>query len=625
MVDMPSIPSLKKEHAKSRCEPGKVQQSWQGHQPSHTKSVHDGIRYSCNKCNNHYKTEAHLNRHRKYDHGGVKGIRYKCTQCDRDYKMKDGLTRHKKEEHGGVKRKRQHVGKYGSSVFNLKFPIVIHNRTKSYKCPACKVSFSRTKYLKVHIKKKHMASQKENIILIESFKKIVALENINNTTLLSLNNKSSRNAVVNFDNKLKKPKAFVKPLLPAEVNAEDQTTEMTNILVADNEEISEARPTDTVPALDTYDVMENERVLLEQREIEDIEKEWEELVKDEKDNFEKGVSSASFDNSDLVQEGVAQTNRPGEENYKKCKQCDQLFHSEHLFHRKYSLRRHTMVKHMDTNKQVQAETKKCGEPQKTGVTTTSKKSLQPFTEVLQLTVLAKVARQSSLPRTLARRPWSHVDESRVLERVRALQPGQVQALLDRRGVRVDISMDWVVRLCMVERGEAAEQGERLLACGCGKTVQSGRSFQTHQKWCRRASGNTTPYKKAKTDVEKGDRQTKINKDSHMTVQSRNPYPFHKITQDPILGFKVQAESVEAGVQVTTLHPSLLPALPCLPPASVSALQSLGRLTPRLLQGSISSHRAGTQTGLQQQVVRAWMDSIRICLPHQSSLRKPTSK
>ena len=87
-----------------------------------------------------------------------------------------------------------------------------------------------------------------------------------------------------------------------------------------------------------------------------------------------------------------------------------------------------MVKHMDTNKQVQAETKKCGEPQKTGVTTTSKKSLQPFTEVLQLTVLAKVARQSSLPRTLARRPWSQVDESRVLERVRALQPGQAAML-----------------------------------------------------------------------------------------------------------------------------------------------------------------------------------------------------
>ena len=92
---------------------------------------------------------------------------------------------------------------------------------------------------------------------------------------------------------------------------------------------------------------------------------------------------------------------------------------------------------------------------------------QPLTDVLQLTDIGRVARQGSFMRSLARRFSKTVDEGQVLERVRGLEPGQVQARLERRGARVAISMDWVVRLCMLERGEAGLQEGRDMCCSCG--------------------------------------------------------------------------------------------------------------------------------------------------------------
>ena len=73
----------------------------------------------------------------------------------------------------------------------------------------------------------------------------------------------------------------MKPLLYSELNSEDQNNQMNNILVANNEEISEDNPIDaSITHTDIYDVqeMEDERVVLQQKEIEEIDKEWEEHV-----------------------------------------------------------------------------------------------------------------------------------------------------------------------------------------------------------------------------------------------------------------------------------------------------------------------------------------------------------
>ena len=113
----------------------------------------------------------------------------------------------------------------------------------------------------------------------------------------------------------------------------------------------------------------------------------------------------------------------------------------------------------------------------------------PRTEVLQLTNMGRVARQVFYIRSLARRSSKTVDEGKVLERVRGLEHGQVQAMLERRGSRLAISMDWVVRLCMVGREEAGLQEGGDTWCSCGKVFKEIMSIQTHQQWCIVAWGN----------------------------------------------------------------------------------------------------------------------------------------
>ena len=248
---------------------------------------------------------------------------------------------------------------------------------------------------------------------------------------------------------------------------------------------------------------------------------------------------------------------------------------------------------------------------------------KPLTDVLQLTDIARVARQGSFMRSLARRSSRQVDEGQVLERVRALEPNQVQAMLERRGARVAISMAWVVRLCMVERGEAGLQEGRDTGCYCGKVFKEISSSVTHQQWCIVADGKkrTGPdkleanvtAKRRRNKGEKVDKKRNLNQNKYHT-KANLEMPRKALHQNLKVHLKEKVVTMEQGVRVITLLPSLSPSLPSLPPATISDLQSLALLTPRLLQGTMSLQKVGRQTGLQEEVVRAWRDSIRICLP-----------
>ena len=231
-------------------------------------------------------------------------------------------------------------------------------------------------------------------------------------------------------------------------------------------------------------------------------------------------------------------------------------------------------------------------------------------------------------RNLARRPTKKMDEEKMLERLRGFEPPQVKALLERRVAKVAISMDWVVRLCLVERGEAGLQEGRENCCSCGKVFKEISSLQTHGQWCIVAGGN----RQAKSDKleeiklnmskkcynEKNDKIRKLKKlnnnvKAHANLKTNSQ-------QNREFGFGVKCLASDQGGQITTLLPSLPPSLPLpaslpsLSPATPSPWQSLSLLTPRLLQGTMSLQGVGKETGLQEEVVRAWRDSIRRCLP-----------
>ena len=64
----------------------------------HIKSIHKGIKYSCNQCDFRATFESNLQRHIKTKHEELKS-QWQCDQCE--YKTSDSsnLNRHKKSMH----------------------------------------------------------------------------------------------------------------------------------------------------------------------------------------------------------------------------------------------------------------------------------------------------------------------------------------------------------------------------------------------------------------------------------------------------------------------------------------------------------------------------------------------
>ena len=72
----------------------------------HIQSVHEGVKYACNQCDQQFSTQGNLTQHIQYKHVGVK---YDCNECDKQFTKQCGLTTHIKSQHEGVKAVQQGV------------------------------------------------------------------------------------------------------------------------------------------------------------------------------------------------------------------------------------------------------------------------------------------------------------------------------------------------------------------------------------------------------------------------------------------------------------------------------------------------------------------------------------
>merc|ERR1712235_187640 len=66
----------------------------------HTKSKHDSVKYSCNRCDYQAGYQSDLTRHIQSIH---EGVRYACNQCDYQATQQGNLTNHIQYKHEGVK------------------------------------------------------------------------------------------------------------------------------------------------------------------------------------------------------------------------------------------------------------------------------------------------------------------------------------------------------------------------------------------------------------------------------------------------------------------------------------------------------------------------------------------
>ena len=61
------------------------------------QSVHEGVKYACNQCDQQFTQQSALTTHIKSVHEGVK---YACNQCDKQYTDHSSLRKHIRSTQG---------------------------------------------------------------------------------------------------------------------------------------------------------------------------------------------------------------------------------------------------------------------------------------------------------------------------------------------------------------------------------------------------------------------------------------------------------------------------------------------------------------------------------------------
>ena len=111
----------------------------------HTQSMHEGIRYGCEKCDwttpRSEKLRLHLAK------------RQFCSQCDFQSCMKKEMLGHQILH----KKQCQQCDYIATQVKNMKIHIQAIHEQITYSCQVCSYKSSTTRYLALHMKSKHPA------------------------------------------------------------------------------------------------------------------------------------------------------------------------------------------------------------------------------------------------------------------------------------------------------------------------------------------------------------------------------------------------------------------------------------------------------------------------------------
>jgi len=274
---------------------------------------------------------------------------------------------------------------------------------------------------------------------------------------------------------------------------------------------------------------------------------------------------------------------------KKCTTCDKTFTTKQL------LRRHDCRK----------EEKFYSPPSSPNFMLGNSKQVkyQPIgaTFLLTSTEMARVSREKGFLRRLARQPLMKVQEEEVLRRAEALTPLQVQKVLEGQGRRVEMKMEWVVKICkeimnLEEEEEADSTNTTKVDPINAKTTNTSYSNAETTKM-----GLTTkpPTKNVKSPLKRGqDKNTESNQNKRRKVESKE--------------MKSNEEKEQTGINETNVcsdNGSILWT-----PELATSFEKLKLISPRLVAGSVPLEQAVRHTGLQGDLVRAWQDSLTQFIP-----------
>ena len=118
----------------------------------HIKSVHENVRYNCDKCGKSFSQKGTLNSHIQGVH---ENIRYNCEKCDKSFSQKGTLTKHIQSVHEHIRYKCDKCDKTFSLKTVLKAHIQSVHDNFRYKCEKCDKNFTRKDNLNFHMKHIH--------------------------------------------------------------------------------------------------------------------------------------------------------------------------------------------------------------------------------------------------------------------------------------------------------------------------------------------------------------------------------------------------------------------------------------------------------------------------------------
>ena len=123
-----------------------------GNLASHHKSVHLGIRYTCNKCERKFSTKVGLDAHNDTIH---RKLKFSCQICGHQFMRKSSIPKHRQFKHEGLK----HSCSVCQTTFSEKSSLkrhkeAVHDRIL-YKCSVCDYATKTMYTLKKHKKIKH--------------------------------------------------------------------------------------------------------------------------------------------------------------------------------------------------------------------------------------------------------------------------------------------------------------------------------------------------------------------------------------------------------------------------------------------------------------------------------------
>ena len=119
----------------------------------HIESIHDKIKYDCNRCDYKATRKENINRHIRYFHEGI--VDHHCPICNKGFMMGIEVKYHIKRHHEGIKEKCDFCEKEFLSKQVLKNHIQVVHEGKTFDCDLCSYKANSKQVLDNHIKSKH--------------------------------------------------------------------------------------------------------------------------------------------------------------------------------------------------------------------------------------------------------------------------------------------------------------------------------------------------------------------------------------------------------------------------------------------------------------------------------------